>query len=342
MKYCLTLSIACLLLLVSGVQAQTVPTSVGSIELNVSTYNPTPGQTVTVTAQSYNSDLNSSKITWYINGTKAQQGMGVTSLTVTAPSLGKHLNISVSALTPSGTVLNESTTISSGAIDLVLESSGYVPPLFMGKMGPTYQNNITIVAIPHVANSSGTEYNPKNLVYQWKKNGSVLQDQSGYGKQTLTLAGDLLPRPYTIDVTASTPDNSAQAEGLITVSPASPSISFYVDDALYGPLFNKALTSSTRIGSQKEIGVLAVPYGFDKPTDGLGNLSFDWSINNTEHPELNTGDSVTLRAPEGETGSSNIGLTISNAVQILQGAQNAFSVTFVPGTSQTTSEAASF
>lgn len=333
MKYRLALSIACLSLLVSGVHAQTVPTSVGTIELNVSSYNPIPGQSVTVTAQSYNSDLNSSKITWYVNGSKVQQGMGVTELTVTAPALGKHVNISVSALTPSGTVLNESTTINSGAIDLVLESSGYVPPLFMGKVSPSFQNNVTVVSIPHLANAAGTEYNPKNLVYQWKKNGSVLQDQSGYGKQSLTLAGDLLPRPYTIDVTASTPDNSAEAEGYITVSPGSPSISFYIDDPLYGPLFNKALPPTTHIGSQKEIGILAVPYGFDKPTDGLGNLSLDWSINDTDHPELSSGDSVTLRAPDGETGSSNINLTISNAVQILQGAQNGFTVNFIPGTS---------
>jgi len=327
MKHRLACIVFCITLIASCAHAQ-VPTGVGSINLVVSTNNPAPGDSVTITAESYTADMNSSKITWTVNGKATEQGIGAATLTLTAPALGKHLTVNVSAVTSSGAVINETTTVSSGVVDMVLENSGYVPPFFAGKIAPSYQNEITIIAIPHLANSSGAEYDPSSLVYQWKKNGSVLQDQSGYGKQSITLTGDLLPRAYTVNVLVTTRDGATQSAGYITVSPQSPSIVFYSNDALYGPLYNKSVPADIRIGSQKEVSVLAVPFGFDKPVDGLGDLSFSWSINGVGHPELDSGDSVTLRAPTDQAGSSNISLSIANAQKILQGVQDSFSVNF--------------
>ncbi|TAK93607.1 hypothetical protein EPO05_07020, partial [Patescibacteria group bacterium] len=320
------------LLAFNFVSAQGIPSSIGGLALTASTNNPTPGQQVKITAASYGTDIDSATLTWTVSGKIAQQGIGLTTLSVNAPAVGKTVTVSVTAVAQNGVTISNSISIGSGSIDLIMEPDGYVPPFFPGKLPLSYQNTVRVIAVPHLADSSGKEYDPKNLVYQWKKDsGTVLQDQSGYGKQSIEIVGDVIPRPYYLIVDASTRDGSAKAEGIVQVNPQSPSLSFYTSDPLYGTLFNKALGGLITIGSQKETSVLAVPYGFSKPVNKMGNLSLTWIINGTEHPELSSSDSVILRAPDNAGGSSQIELEIKNTANILQSADASFSAVFSPG-----------
>ncbi|MDP3981016.1 MAG: hypothetical protein Q8Q33_06375 [Chlamydiota bacterium] len=309
-----------------AVNAQGIPLG-NEVEVTASADSPIPGQKVTVTAKSFNSDINSSKNTWTVNGAVAESGIGLTSITVTSPELGKRLTVKFTAVTTDGITLTGSTIVGSGSVDMIVENDGYVPPFFLGKLPVAFQNTVKIVAIPHLANSAGTEYDPKTLVYQWKKNSRVIEDQSGYGKQSITLVGDVVPRAYNISVTVSTRDGSAQAQGIKAIEFASPSINFYVDDPLYGPLFNMAVGKTMRIGQEKETGVLAVPFGFNS-VNTSGNLSLNWLINSFLQSDLSAKRSVILRAPAGQGGSSNIQLEIRNNAKILQGATAGFSAVF--------------
>jgi hypothetical protein len=189
--------------------------------------------------------------------------------------------------------------------------------------------------MPHLANSSGVEYDQRTLIYKWEKNDSVLQDQSGYGKQSAVIPGSIVPRPYILTVTVTARDGNTQGMGLTSVSFGAPSLIFYRNDPLYGPLFNNAIGNSVYLGTQRETGVLAVPYGFDMPASGLGDLSLAWFINGKEHPELAFGDSVTLRAPDNSAGSSNIELDVNNKSDILQQASAVFSAVFSAAASTT-------
>ncbi len=324
------------LLTFNSVRAQGIPVSIGGLELSASTDNPVPGQKVTITAKSYSTNINSAKISWTVAGKSVLSGTGATKLEVTAPALGKRLTVNASAITAEGRTLNSSIAINSGSVDMIIESDGYVPTSFRGKLSPVYQNLVTITAIPHLANSSGVEYDPKTLVYNWKKNSQVIQDQSGYGKQSITLAGDIVPRAYTLTVTVGTRDGSAQAVGMASVSFNEPSISFYVDDPLYGPLFNRTILDSLRIGSKNETSVLMVPFGYNKPFDSIGSLSLLWKINGVEHAELAENESIVLRAPEGSAGASAIELEIRNLRDILQGGSNGFNAIFSANSSSST------
>ncbi len=308
--------------------AQSIPAGQGGLDLSPSSDNPIPGQVVTITAKSYSTDINSAKITWTVNGKTVQSGIGMTSLDVNAPPLGSKLTVAVTAVTNGGASFNNSIVIGSGSVDMILENDGYVPPLFLGKIPASYQNSVKVIAVPHIADSSGVEYDPKTLIYQWKKNNVAIEDGSGYGKQSIVIPGDIIPRAYAISVTAALRSNAAQAFGVISVDPQSPFIKFYRSDALYGPLFNQAIIDTVRLGSQKETSILAVPFGFNKPVGGVGSLSLSWLINGIEHPELSTYESIIIRAPEGSGGSSNIELEAKNTKQILQGAQASFSAQF--------------
>ena len=332
MKRLITLFV---LLPISLVVAQGVPTSVQGINLVLSTDNPSPGQAITITAESYISDINSSNITWSLNGSLYQKGVGLTSIRAEAPELGKRLNITVTAITSDGRTLDAAISIGSGNIDLILESDGYTPPFFKGKIPLAYQNAYRVVAVPHLADPTGAEYDPRTLVYQWTKDTRVVQDASGYGRQVFSWKDEMVPRSRIISVKVSARDGTAQAEKAIIFEASNPFIGFYTNDPLYGPLYDKTLGESVGLGSKGELSVLAVPFGFNKSlsdsaafSDGTDDLSFSWMINSIAQTALSASESIVLRAPEGQGGSSNISLEIRNASDILQGARNGFAAVF--------------
>ncbi|MCX6715548.1 MAG: hypothetical protein NT077_00855 [Candidatus Taylorbacteria bacterium] len=312
----------------SFAQAQGIPNTIGGLELTPSISNPSPGQSVTITVRSYSVDINSATLTWTADGKTLETGIGSTVVTVKAPALGKKLTVNVTAVMPDGTSFRNELILTSGSIDMIIETNGYRPTTFLGKLPVVYQNTVKIVAVPHLANSSGTEYDPKTLLYKWDQNGNAMEDLSGYGKQSVSIPGTLIPRPYVMSVTVLTRDENAQGVGYISVTPGSPSLVFYKNDPLYGPLYNNAIMNTMYLGSQRETGVLAVPYGFNAPASGLGNLSLTWFINGGEHPELSSNQSVTLRAPDASAGSSNIQLNIANGKDILQKASASFQAVF--------------
>lgn len=323
---------AVILLTTTLANAQNIPTSIQGITIKISTENPAPGQEITFSAESYVADLNSSNITWSLNGSLYQKGIGITSIKAKAPELGKKLNVSVSAVTSDGRTLSDSKEIGSGSVDLIMETDGYAPPFFRGKVPIAYQNIYRIIAVPHIANSSGTEYDPKTLVYQWTKDTKVIQDASGYGKQVFVWKDEIVPRSRMISVTVSTRDGTAQAQKVLIFTADSPSLAFYVNDPLYGPLYNKALGDNVGLGSKRELSVIAVPYGFnwslnDTETSS-GGLSFSWLVNAVKQAALSTNRSIILRAPDGQSGSSNISLEVRNDSDILQSARGGFAAVF--------------
>jgi hypothetical protein len=274
-------------------------------------------------------DINNANISWSINGKNTQSGTGLTTLEVNAPALGGRLSVRVSATTPEGTTVSSSIVVTSGSIDLIIESDGETHDFFKGKISPTYQSKTKIIAIPHISNSKGGEYDPKNLVYKWEKGDRVIEDQSGFGRQSLTVTGDTIPRPYEITVTASTRDGSFKTQTKTSIESNEPSISFYINDPLYGPLFNKVISSTIRIGSQKETGILAIPYGLNNSSSGF---EYEWKINNIPKPDLSTGPYIIIRAPDQGSGSSNISLDIRNPDKMLQGVSGEVTATFTENT----------
>ncbi|MEI6304492.1 MAG: hypothetical protein WCP09_00530 [Candidatus Taylorbacteria bacterium] len=324
------LAIISVFFLTLSVSAQGIPVSDG-LTITLSNERPVPGQVVTISVNSYGADISSAKISWSVNGKIVKNEIGANKIDVTAPALGSKLTIVITATTPNGTVVEGSTVIASGVVDMIVESDGYVPPLFLGKTTSAYQNSVKVIAVPHLANSSGKEYDPTKLVYKWKKAGSLIEGSSGYGKQSIIIPGSLIPRAYDLSVTVSESTGGSQAIGHAFIEPQQPSINFYVNDPLYGTLFNKAIGDSINMGSQQEKGILAVPYGFSSDT------ILSWLINGDSRPELNNKPSIVLRSSGTDGGSSMIRLDISSANNILQGASLGFTATFNPASDANTS-----
>lgn len=305
-------------------RAQT-PSSLDGVEIRTNPSTPSPLENVTVSVESFNTDLNAASIVWVIDGKNYAKGTGITSIQIFAPPLGKDLTVVVVIMTVEGKEVKKTITIKSGGVDLVWESAGYIPPFYRGKALFAYENTIKITAMPHLAGANGAELDPRTLVYKWKENDKVVQDQSGYGKQTLTLQEDI-PRPLDITVEVGTRTGNQKGTASITLTPGDPSISFYEEDHLYGVLYNKAITDKITL-INPEITIRAVPYTFNTSLK-TSSLSYIWSINNLERTDLSTNQSITLRTTGDNAGSSDISLEIRNVMDILQGARNGVSIFF--------------
>ncbi len=312
----------------SSIAYAQVPASIDGIDIAVSPQNPTPGENVTITIQDYLSDISSAYITWVVDGKKVTEGIGENTVAVTAPVLGKESDVEILIQTEDGKQLQKSVTIKSGSVDMIWESQGYAPPLYQGKQDFAYENTVKVVAMPHLADSSGKEIDPSTLVYNWKQDSTVLQSKSGYGKQSVTITGSLIPRPTTIYVDVSTRDGSETASGALTLQAGSPTVIFYKDDPLYGVLYNLALGAQTNFSNQ-EITLLAAPFSFTMPNLLKNNLQYSWTINGSVQTALTNNRSVTLRIQDTSNDASYpVQLQLQNAEEILQGATNAIDVMF--------------
>lgn len=301
------------------------PSSIDGVEILVNPATPAPGQNISVNVESFNTDLNAAAIVWLVNGKSYAKGTGLVSIDLSAPPIGTTITILAIIMTVEGKEIKKTSLVRSGGVDIIWESAGYVPPFYRGKSSYAYQNTLKITAIPHLAGASGAELDPRTLLYKWTKNTKVVQDQSGYGKQTLTLQ-EKLPLSLDIEVEVGTRNGDQKGMASISLQPGDPSISYYEEDSLYGVLYNKSLQNKINLVNT-EVTIRAVPYDFNTTLKN-SPLAYTWSINNLERQDLSTNQSITLRTKGDSTGSSAISLEIRNLNDILQGAQNFLNVSF--------------
>ncbi len=299
-------------------------TPIDGVDIGIDTTYPRPGQKVEVSVESYSFDLNSSSIVWTVDGKVVEQGVGIVKIEVIAPKIGVKSNVKANIKNPNGKEVQKNITIQSGAVDIIWESGGYTPPFFPGRIPFYYQNTVKIIAIPHLSTNGVGEIDPKTLVYSWKLGGKYIEGGQGYGKQSITIPADDLPRDLDVSVDVTNRDQTLRTASSITLAPSEQHLMFYEEDSLYGILFNKSLEGRIPL-KNTEMKVLAIPYGFN-----LNNkdISYAWSINNIEQPDLFKNRSITIRTKGDSDGSSNIDLDIRNQDDILQGARGGFAVYF--------------
>ncbi len=303
-----------------------IPVSLDGIDIKSFPVSPAPKQNVTVSIESYNTDLNGASIVWLVDGKNFSQGTGLKSIEITAPSIGSTKVVVAAIRTSEGREIQKRIVITSGEVDIIWESAGYIPPLYKGKAHFAYQNEIRISAVPHLSlGKSGVELNPNTLIYKWTVNDKVLQDQSGYGKQSIIYKTDT-PREINIKVDVSNREGSVKGMSSITLTPAEPSITFYEDNSLYGVLYNKALVNRVNLTNQ-EINIIAAPYSFST-NSGNPLLKYAWSINGFAQNDLLGKQSITLRAKGDAAGSTLVSLNLRNEDDILQGAESSVTVYF--------------
>lgn len=298
--------------------AEGLPGVTEPVTFQISPQYPRPNSSVTVSARSYNTDLNRADFVWYVNGKVFKKGTGVTEVSIPSGASGSATTVSVDVTTTDIGVVTKEYSFKPAEVSLLWQSDGYVPPFYKGKSLELYGSNFTVTAIPEFFTSSGKRIEPKNIVYSWRKNGVVDGSQSGYGKDSFTGTQSSYVRGGdTVTVEASTVDGTLGATKSITISPKSADIVFYENSPLYGILYEKALSDSFTMPSE-ELTLHGEPY-FISTKQLPGNFSLDWSINNNAITSFKDQNEITLRTTGESGGQSLIRLDIQSANKILQG-----------------------
>lgn len=203
-------------------------------------------------------------------------------------------------------------------VDILWQGETYTPPFYKGRTLWSSQSRINFVAIPQGLGNSA------NLNYKWSRNGTVLGNINGVGKNTLSFSDSILSRPQTIKVEISSNQDLVLASESVTITPISPILIVYENNPLYGFMFHQE-TSGTHELREREITFSAFPFFFSILSRADDVINYEWRTN---VGEVETRNSVTYRTPDDATGSSAVQVQVSNQAKITQDATKSFLVQF--------------
>lgn len=330
MKKVLVLSILLLLILVRADVSQAQSGNAfnqlditGLINIIITPENPGPYENITAKLEASGINLNSSLITWRLDGAVVASGQGEKEISFGTGPIGSRSNITVTIEASAGT-FTKSIIISSSEIDFLWQGDTSVPPFYVGRSLWSSQSTLTILAIPHIGSTEGGEMNPLTLNYRWTQNGKVLGSLSGKGRNTLTFTDSIISAPQTIKLEILSDKNVRLAGSSITLRPTRPSILVYEKNPLYGISFHKEV-GANYLMREKEVTFTSYPLFFSMNNIREGSLVYNWLTN---VGTMDTGNSVTYRVPEKASGSSEITAKITNSSKLLQSGQKNFLVQF--------------
>lgn len=297
-----------------------------ALQLNVSPEFPKPGQSVTFSVESFQADLDVARITWRVDGSTEQQGVGAQRLTLEAPALGDTTSVTVQANTEKGTFSTDY-LMRPTRVSLVWQGQTQTHPFYAGASAHTAGSQVTLTAFPEFVRSDGTRIAPDNLVYTWRRGNQVLNQQSGFGAQSITVGNPGVLRDMTIRVHVRSPDERYQHRAAVIIPVTQPQTRVYPVHPLLGPRFNEAVTQEIAV-TEEELTLSAVPYHLSTPTRGSDAAQYTWRLNGEEISVGDTPYRATFR-PQGEgSGSADVSVDVRHASEMLQRAEHSFRVTF--------------
>ncbi len=276
----------------SFAQAQSFVGYTPPLTIDLSTDFPRPNTTIQVFARSTTVDLSRLNISWYLNDTLINQGVGARSTNVLMGRPGSVARVVVVA--QGDETLRAEHIIRPAEVDILWEGDTYTPSFYQGRQMAAPFSNIRAEARARLVDESGRALLPTEIIYRWEVNGAVRNQSSGVGRSRGTFPAPLLYGKDIITVEATSLDGELSAQGSIEVSAVDPFIILYQEHPLFGILFQGALSNSILL-QDSEASFIAVPYFI--PTNPLDSrLSFLWTVNDVRIPPATSPQRITLNS----------------------------------------------
>jgi hypothetical protein len=306
---------------IAQVSAQVSTYKYNAVSITLDPEVPTPNAPLTAYIQSSLYNLDSQHIEWYVDSKRVKSGIGVTSITMRAPSIGDTNTITVYI----GDITKVSTTITPSAVDLLWEADTITPPWYLGRALPTSGSYIKALALPHTTN------NNNNLIFKWYKNGRFITKTTGSDQSTIRIKAPGVYNSYILSVDVLNPNGSILARGGATIHSVAPEVHLYKTSPLLGVLHNIALAHNSRAYSadDAEPTLTAVPFYFSLPTNSV--LSYKWRAPNMLYSNQ-TPDTLTIIR---SAGSSDIRVAVTNTEELMQSASTKYKLNTQVSTSNT-------
>ncbi|NQV87936.1 MAG: hypothetical protein HQ402_00065 [Parcubacteria group bacterium] len=290
----------------------------GTISVSLTPTNPQPNENVSIKLTSYSTNLDQAEISWSVDGVEQKKAFGEKEFGLVAPSVGDLVSVQANIQTIEGGSAQKTINIQPAGVDLLWQAESYSHPFYKGKVLWPIQGNVKVVAIPQFITSDKNIISSENLIYKWKKNGLVIGDMSGFGKNTLSLTGSIISRPLNISVEVTTLNNDMAAENRVTLSSGDTKLLLYEDNPRYGILYNKIIGSDFVL-KNPEVSIVAEPYFFAGNTKDF--ISFVWSINGNKITDNKNVNMETFRQEDDTKGVAQILITASHTVKTFEGSQ---------------------
>jgi hypothetical protein len=296
----------------------------GAVRMSLSPENPEPGTTVLVTLESGLVDLSHATVAWYVDGKRiAAEGSRVS---IPLGRLGTQTDVSAQITTSDGSIVGAETTITPTSVDLLYDTSAYVPPFYEGRALPSAGSSLRVYAMAHFTKPDGTELKPADIIYTWKRGGQVMGSQSGRGRDVLVADAPYLFGSDVISLAAESADGLFTGGASITVRSVEPVLRLYEDHPLFGLRLGQALASTTRI-SEREMTFALIPFFATVRSPADASLQYDWTVNGSPvNTSADAPHELALGAQEG--GSALMQVSLTQSSNIFFDAQGSWRIVF--------------
>lgn len=321
MKYIFSLS----LLIISSffafntVFAQEAPADTLLLDISLIPGNPQPQQSTVARVTTLDGNINRANLSWFLNGTPLEKGVGKTQVTFITPPAGNTAVLTVEG-SLDGLSGSASLTVIPGQVDILWEApDSYTPPFYKGKAIPSAMALLRITAIP-------SSLAPRTISYQWERNDSVLQGLSGAGRNSITIKNTELI--VTENIKVNIDSSQFQGENRIQITPRSPSVVVYPKNEGFVDYSRGGNETFSLIG---ESTVLRIePYFFSVSSPRLAEgLRFVYSFNNEAYIPEGRVNEIEISSPE-EGGTSRLSIEIESIREALQNVERRITLFFNP------------
>ncbi len=295
----------------------------GLISQKLTPPTPGPNQEVTIQLNSYNVNLNASKIIWYINGEAQKEGTAETSFVTRTGDFGEKKVIDVVIFAQDGARFDKQIVLAPAEVDVLWEAQTYTPPFYKGKALPTYKSLIKVSAIPRF---NAATSDPAAYYYKW-----TLDINKGVGealgKNSTVIAAGWPDSHVNIAVETSLPGTDWKGAKNLDINSTNPEVVFYEQAPLLGTRFAQAMGAGL-MAEGNEFTIQAAPYFFALDNYKNGELVYDWRVNRNR--VLPTLDPLKLILTKSSKAAENFGvsLSIQNAKRVIQQGGAATAVSF--------------
>ena len=306
------------------VYAQYAQQEQDQLNITLDPKSPSPFDSVKVTLSSYSFDINNSMIVWVVNGKQYTKGIGMRSIDLNTLGDGQTIPINAIVTTPKGNTVETSINITPQNVDIVWQAiESYTPPFYEGKALPGEGSYVKVTAIPNIS-SGGKQIPANNLSYSWYLNDNLIEDASGYNKQSAIFAMEYLTSDTNIKVEARSGDGVVSSK-TITISPHEVMPLVYTYDDILGVDFSNLITR--RLETVNDVTVDVEPFYLSTKGAFDSSVTYSWLLDGlpiaTKAPQL-----LSLHPADNTYGVKSVSINISNSDRILQEAKVFFEVIF--------------
>jgi len=288
------------------------------INLVVNNSFPQPGQTVKISIDDYTLSNRQGTINWRRNGETVPQYNNAREISLVMGTAGQTETFDVTYTTPQGTVYRDRVTITPQYLDVIIEPLTYTPVMYQGRALPIERSQVVVTALLF---NDTSPINASEYFYRWELNGQVLNQGPVRGLfKTLITIPMGLGSNLVVDI--SDARGNPVGKRRVSIPSQKVDVRFYEVSPLFG-LGYTALSNPILQGGS--LTVYAIPYNIDMQQP-LSSQVTEWKVDGRrtttgENPFLLTINRQNQR-------NSRIEFSIRNRIELLQGGEGAFRITY--------------